>query len=220
MIQIWHRKCICATQFQLCRRPIFSVEIILGIGAHSHIRGLGLDDALDPRQTSQGTIDFKFKFLFHCSIKFYHVLYQRSFWWREYRRADAGSALAQFVKGNFHRFVEFTYVSIRSMPLWSRMLLRPEMLTNTTLRSCWRSFAGRTTKCSQHHPSQRLKIQEHRKWASRWTRTSLKSRNHNQPQPQEYRHWQPQRVRGVRSLLRHASLHGRQAIRIAQNLKI
>ena len=26
------------------------------IGAHSHIRGLGLDDALDPRQTSQGMV--------------------------------------------------------------------------------------------------------------------------------------------------------------------
>jgi RuvB-like protein 2 len=26
------------------------------IGAHSHIRGLGLDDALEPRQTSQGMV--------------------------------------------------------------------------------------------------------------------------------------------------------------------
>tara|TARA_B110000208_G_scaffold180388_1_gene230014 strand:+ start:349 stop:549 length:201 start_codon:yes stop_codon:yes gene_type:complete len=26
------------------------------IGAHSHIRGLGLDDALDPRQISQGMV--------------------------------------------------------------------------------------------------------------------------------------------------------------------
>jgi RuvB-like protein 2 len=26
------------------------------IGAHSHIRGLGLDDALDPRSTSQGMV--------------------------------------------------------------------------------------------------------------------------------------------------------------------
>ena len=34
--------------------------IFPGIGAHSHIRGLGLDDALDPRQTSQGTILFVF----------------------------------------------------------------------------------------------------------------------------------------------------------------
>jgi RuvB-like protein 2 len=26
------------------------------IGAHSHIRGLGLDDALEPRKTSQGMV--------------------------------------------------------------------------------------------------------------------------------------------------------------------
>lgn len=26
------------------------------IGAHSHIRGLGLDDSLDPRQISQGMV--------------------------------------------------------------------------------------------------------------------------------------------------------------------
>lgn len=26
------------------------------IGAHSHIRGLGLDDALEPRQSSQGLV--------------------------------------------------------------------------------------------------------------------------------------------------------------------
>eukprot|EP00511_Aplanochytrium_stocchinoi_P004994 CAMPEP_0204841606 /NCGR_PEP_ID=MMETSP1346-20131115/42894_1 /ASSEMBLY_ACC=CAM_ASM_000771 /TAXON_ID=215587 /ORGANISM="Aplanochytrium stocchinoi, Strain GSBS06" /LENGTH=46 /DNA_ID= /DNA_START= /DNA_END= /DNA_ORIENTATION= len=26
------------------------------IGAHSHIRGLGLDDALEPRATSQGMV--------------------------------------------------------------------------------------------------------------------------------------------------------------------
>ena len=26
------------------------------IGAHSHIRGLGLDDSLDPRQSSQGMV--------------------------------------------------------------------------------------------------------------------------------------------------------------------
>src|SRR5689334_7128627 len=26
------------------------------IGAHSHIRGLGLDDSLEPRQTSQGMV--------------------------------------------------------------------------------------------------------------------------------------------------------------------
>jgi RuvB-like protein 2 len=29
---------------------------ILTPGAHSHIRGLGLDDALDPRKTSQGMV--------------------------------------------------------------------------------------------------------------------------------------------------------------------
>lgn len=29
------------------------------IGAHSHIRGLGLDDSLDPRQVSQGMVGQK-----------------------------------------------------------------------------------------------------------------------------------------------------------------
>jgi RuvB-like protein 2 len=29
------------------------------VGAHSHIRGLGLDDALEPRQTSQGMVGQK-----------------------------------------------------------------------------------------------------------------------------------------------------------------
>jgi RuvB-like protein 2 len=29
------------------------------IGAHSHIRGLGLDDSLDPRQISQGMVGQK-----------------------------------------------------------------------------------------------------------------------------------------------------------------
>ena len=29
------------------------------IGAHSHIRGLGLDDTLDPRQTSEGLVGQK-----------------------------------------------------------------------------------------------------------------------------------------------------------------
>ena len=28
------------------------------IGAHSHIRGLGLDDTLDPRPVSQGTLQY------------------------------------------------------------------------------------------------------------------------------------------------------------------
>jgi RuvB-like protein 2 len=30
--------------------------IYIDVGAHSHIRGLGLDDALDPRKTSQGMV--------------------------------------------------------------------------------------------------------------------------------------------------------------------
>ena len=37
------------------------------IGAHSHIRGLGLDDSLDPRKISQGMVgqvSFTFPFIF------------------------------------------------------------------------------------------------------------------------------------------------------------
>ena len=36
------------------------------IGAHSHIRGLGLDDTLDPRPISQ-VCNFKFRTSFFCT---------------------------------------------------------------------------------------------------------------------------------------------------------
>ena len=38
------------------------------IGAHSHIRGLGLDDTLDPRQVSQ-VIKFVYKIIPYISKK-------------------------------------------------------------------------------------------------------------------------------------------------------
>ena len=40
------------------------------ISAHSHIRGLGLDDSLDPRQITQGLVgQVRLKFLFFFQIQ-------------------------------------------------------------------------------------------------------------------------------------------------------
>jgi TIP49 P-loop domain len=52
------------------------------IGAHSHIRGLGLDDALDARNVSQGMVGqiaarkvYKLWWLKHCGAR-------HAWWWR------------------------------------------------------------------------------------------------------------------------------------------
>jgi RuvB-like protein 2 len=41
---------------QLGTKEIRDLTRIERIGAHSHIRGLGLDDALEPREVSQGMV--------------------------------------------------------------------------------------------------------------------------------------------------------------------
>ena len=41
------------------------------ISAHSHIRGLGLSDELEPRETSQGLV-FK-KFYLSCNFKIIYI---------------------------------------------------------------------------------------------------------------------------------------------------
>ena len=40
-------------------KEVREITRIERIGAHSHIRGLGLDDSLDPRQVSQGMVGQK-----------------------------------------------------------------------------------------------------------------------------------------------------------------
>jgi RuvB-like protein 2 len=44
------------TDVQLGTKEIRDLTRIERIGAHSHIRGLGLDDALEPREVSQGMV--------------------------------------------------------------------------------------------------------------------------------------------------------------------
>lgn len=44
------------TDVKLSGKEVRDLTRIERIGAHSHIRGLGLDDALEPREVSQGMV--------------------------------------------------------------------------------------------------------------------------------------------------------------------
>ena len=46
----------CFSQAEVKTQEVKDVTRIERIGAHSHIRGLGLDDSLEPRNTSQGMV--------------------------------------------------------------------------------------------------------------------------------------------------------------------
>lgn len=48
--------CSPAVPFLSVKQEVKDLTRIERIGAHSHIRGLGLDDALEPREVSQGMV--------------------------------------------------------------------------------------------------------------------------------------------------------------------